>query len=171
MACYLKLIVFVCADHPTVIAAGQPGGCRVVGWHISLNWCICVQITQRSVRLVSLAGAGLLCEWTHPEGRNISLASCNTTQAVIAAGSELHYFELAPGQIKHAGWGLEPGCATGRFCQDQRCTVDLTATPIPPNLSMTSYNCSCSCCCAVSTSKLCLQLGIKYKKILLRILV
>ncbi|KAK7098349.1 DNA damage-binding protein 1-like isoform X2 [Littorina saxatilis] len=62
-----------------------------------------LQITQRSVRLVSLSGGGLLCEWTHPDGRNISLASCNTTQAVIAAGSELHYFELAPGQIKHAG--------------------------------------------------------------------
>ena len=88
-------------------AASQSVKCKIVRWHVTLNGRVCVgvcaQITQRSVRLVSLAGAGLLCEWTHPEGRNISLASCNTTQAVIAAGSELHYFELAPGQIKHAG--------------------------------------------------------------------
>ncbi|XP_025085056.1 DNA damage-binding protein 1-like [Pomacea canaliculata] len=63
-----------------------------------------LQITQRSVRLVSLTDQGLLCEWTiRPEGRNISLASCNTTQAAIAAGSELHYLELAPGKITHVG--------------------------------------------------------------------
>nr|KAG5686069.1 hypothetical protein BaRGS_030684 [Batillaria attramentaria] len=69
-----------------------------------------LQITQRSVRLVSLTGQGLLCEWTHPEGRNISLASCNTSQAAIAAGSELHYFELAPGQITHAGAAFHAYC-------------------------------------------------------------
>ena len=32
-----------------------------------------------------------------------SLVCCCAWQVAIAAGSELHYFELAPGVIKHAG--------------------------------------------------------------------
>ena len=55
---------------------------------------------------MSLSGGGLLSEWTHPEGRNISLASCNPMQAAVAAGSELHYFEILPTQVKHAGLAL-----------------------------------------------------------------
>ncbi|KAL8617543.1 DNA damage-binding protein 1 [Nucella lapillus] len=97
-----------------------------------------LQITQRSVRLVSLSGGGLLCEWTHPEGRNISLASCNTTQAAIAAGSELHYFELTPGNIKHAGQTVmdhEVACLDITPLKDGETRADLIAVGLWTDIS------------------------------------
>ncbi|XP_041365594.1 DNA damage-binding protein 1-like isoform X2 [Gigantopelta aegis] len=59
-----------------------------------------IQVTPASVRLLSCDTKTLVGEWCHPQGKNISLASCNTTQAVIAVGSEVFYLEIVPGQIK-----------------------------------------------------------------------
>jgi len=44
----------------------------------------------------------MLGEWSHPKGKNISLGSCNTTQVVVAAGSELFLLEITAGAIKQA---------------------------------------------------------------------
>lgn len=57
------------------------------------------QITQSSVRLISCVPGGLADEWHHPEGKNISLACCNVNQVVVAAGSELFYFEIENGKV------------------------------------------------------------------------
>ncbi|CAG5121930.1 unnamed protein product, partial [Candidula unifasciata] len=58
-----------------------------------------LQITQSSVRLISCVPGGLADEWFHPEGKNISLACCNNSQVVVAAGSELFYFEIENGKV------------------------------------------------------------------------
>uniref|UniRef100_A0A0B7AQY1 DNA damage-binding protein 1 n=1 Tax=Arion vulgaris TaxID=1028688 RepID=A0A0B7AQY1_9EUPU len=62
-----------------------------------------LQITQASVRLISCLPGGLAQEWHHPEGKNISLACCNNCQVVIAAGSELFYFEIENGKVTQKG--------------------------------------------------------------------
>ena len=38
-------------------------------------------------------------KWHPPSGKNISTASCNSVQAVVAVGSELHYLEIKPNLI------------------------------------------------------------------------
>ncbi|XP_064600976.1 DNA damage-binding protein 1-like [Liolophura sinensis] len=59
-----------------------------------------VQVTPSSIRLVSCETKKLVCEWSHPDGKNISLASCNNMQVVCAVGSQVFYLEIAPGEIK-----------------------------------------------------------------------
>lgn len=58
------------------------------------------QITPPSVRLINTATKKLVSEWSHPGGKNISLGSCNQTQVVVAAGSELFLLEIQAGAIK-----------------------------------------------------------------------
>ncbi|BFZ05163.1 hypothetical protein BsWGS_08202 [Bradybaena similaris] len=65
--------------------------------NVSFNQIL--QITQSSVRLISCVPGGLADEWHHPEGKNISLACCNVNQVVVAAGSELFYFEIENGKV------------------------------------------------------------------------
>ncbi|XP_059156437.1 DNA damage-binding protein 1-like [Physella acuta] len=62
-----------------------------------------LQITQASMRLLSSTPGGLASEWKHPEGRNISLACCNQSQVVVAAGSQLFYFEIEHGTCSLKG--------------------------------------------------------------------
>ncbi|KAI8780683.1 DNA damage-binding protein 1 [Biomphalaria glabrata] len=62
-----------------------------------------VQITQASMRLISCSPGGLAEEWFHPEGKKISLACCNNSQVVIAAGSQLFYFEIESGKFALKG--------------------------------------------------------------------
>ncbi|KAL5007237.1 hypothetical protein ScPMuIL_016043 [Solemya velum] len=59
-----------------------------------------IQITPVSVRLVSCDTKKIVSEWKHPAGKNISLASCNTTQVVVAVGNQLYYLEIFPGELK-----------------------------------------------------------------------
>ncbi|XP_060580249.1 DNA damage-binding protein 1-like [Ruditapes philippinarum] len=59
-----------------------------------------VQITPPAVRLINTATKKLVSEWSHPGGKNISLGSCNHTQVVVAAGSELFLLEIQAGEIK-----------------------------------------------------------------------
>ncbi|RUS91294.1 hypothetical protein EGW08_000908 [Elysia chlorotica] len=62
-----------------------------------------LQITQVSVRLISCSPGGLAEEWRHPQGKNISLACCNSTQIVLAASCELFYFEIQEGKVVQKG--------------------------------------------------------------------
>ncbi|XP_013398068.1 DNA damage-binding protein 1 isoform X2 [Lingula anatina] len=58
-----------------------------------------VQITSSSIRLVGCSTKTLVSEWKPPSGRNISVTSCNKSQIVCAAGSEIYYVEIGKGQL------------------------------------------------------------------------
>uniref|UniRef100_A0A4W4DSG3 DNA damage-binding protein 1 n=1 Tax=Electrophorus electricus TaxID=8005 RepID=A0A4W4DSG3_ELEEL len=53
-----------------------------------------IQITSGSVRLVTQDNKTLVSEWKEPQGRNISVAACNSTQVVLAVGRELCKLEM-----------------------------------------------------------------------------
>ncbi|ROL51216.1 DNA damage-binding protein 1 [Anabarilius grahami] len=42
----------------------------------------------------------LVSEWKEPQGRNISVASCNSTQVVLAVGRVLYYLQILTGELK-----------------------------------------------------------------------
>uniref|UniRef100_A0A673MWR0 DNA damage-binding protein 1 n=1 Tax=Sinocyclocheilus rhinocerous TaxID=307959 RepID=A0A673MWR0_9TELE len=62
--------------------------------------CVCVQITSVSVRLVTQDSKALVSEWKEPQGKNISVASCNSTQVVLAVGRVLYYLQILTGELK-----------------------------------------------------------------------
>ena len=53
-----------------------------------------LQITAASARLVSEASKALVDEWQPASGKNISVASCNSSQLVCAVGRDLFYLEI-----------------------------------------------------------------------------
>lgn len=59
-----------------------------------------IQITSASVRLVTQDSKALVSEWKEPQGRNISVASCNNTQVVLAVGRVLYYLQILSGELK-----------------------------------------------------------------------
>ncbi|NWQ68532.1 DDB1 protein, partial [Neopipo cinnamomea] len=59
-----------------------------------------IQITSASVRLVSQEPKSLVSEWKEPNGKNISVASCNTNQVVVAVGRALFYLEIRPQELR-----------------------------------------------------------------------
>uniref|UniRef100_A0A8C1A148 DNA damage-binding protein 1 n=1 Tax=Cyprinus carpio carpio TaxID=630221 RepID=A0A8C1A148_CYPCA len=59
-----------------------------------------IQITSVSVRLVTQDSKALVSEWKEPQGRNISVASCNSTQVVLAVGRVLYYLQILSGELK-----------------------------------------------------------------------
>ncbi|NWI58972.1 DDB1 protein, partial [Calyptomena viridis] len=59
-----------------------------------------IQITSASVRLVSQDPKSLVSEWKEPNGKNISVASCNTNQVVVAVGRALFYLEIRPQELR-----------------------------------------------------------------------
>ncbi|KAA0714579.1 DNA damage-binding protein 1 DDB p127 subunit [Triplophysa tibetana] len=59
-----------------------------------------IQITSVSVRLVTQDTKTLVSEWKEPQGRNISVASCNSTQVVLAVGRVLYYLQILRGELK-----------------------------------------------------------------------
>ncbi|XP_048886334.1 DNA damage-binding protein 1 [Brienomyrus brachyistius] len=59
-----------------------------------------IQITSGSVRLVLQNTKALVSEWKEPQGRNISVAACNSTQVVLAVGRVLYYLEIHSGELK-----------------------------------------------------------------------
>ncbi|KAI7802841.1 DNA damage-binding protein 1, partial [Triplophysa rosa] len=59
-----------------------------------------IQITSVSVRLVTQDTKALVSEWKEPQGRNISVASCNSTQVVLAVGRVLYYLQILTGELK-----------------------------------------------------------------------
>uniref|UniRef100_A0A4W4DTS4 DNA damage-binding protein 1 n=1 Tax=Electrophorus electricus TaxID=8005 RepID=A0A4W4DTS4_ELEEL len=64
-----------------------------------------IQITSGSVRLVTQDNKTLVSEWKEPQGRNISVAACNSTQVVLAVGRVLYYLymqgELCKLEMEH----------------------------------------------------------------------
>uniref|UniRef100_A0A8C0IFI1 DNA damage-binding protein 1 n=1 Tax=Bubo bubo TaxID=30461 RepID=A0A8C0IFI1_BUBBB len=59
-----------------------------------------IQITSASVRLVSQDPKALVSEWKEPNGKNISVASCNSNQVVVAVGRALYYLEIRPQELR-----------------------------------------------------------------------
>ncbi|XP_058858096.1 DNA damage-binding protein 1-like isoform X2 [Acipenser ruthenus] len=59
-----------------------------------------IQITSGSVRLVTQESKALMSEWKEPNGKNISVASCNSSQVVVAVGRVLCYLEIQCGELK-----------------------------------------------------------------------
>jgi DNA damage-binding protein 1 len=57
-------------------------------------------VTQSAVRLINTESRALVSEWKHPAAKNISLASCNISQVIIAVGSELFLLNILPGEVK-----------------------------------------------------------------------
>uniref|UniRef100_A0A8C6ZW09 DNA damage-binding protein 1 n=1 Tax=Nothoprocta perdicaria TaxID=30464 RepID=A0A8C6ZW09_NOTPE len=57
-------------------------------------------ITSASVRLVSQEPKALVSEWKEPNGKNISVASCNSNQVVVAVGRALYYLEIRPQELR-----------------------------------------------------------------------
>ncbi|TTN17659.1 DNA damage-binding protein 1 [Bagarius yarrelli] len=58
-----------------------------------------IQITSGSVRLVTQDSKALISEWKEPQGRNISVAACNSTQVVLAVGRVLYYLQILSGEL------------------------------------------------------------------------
>ncbi|XP_030877814.1 DNA damage-binding protein 1-like, partial [Leptonychotes weddellii] len=72
-----------------------------------------IQITSASVRLVSQEPKALVGEWKEPQGKNISVASCNCSQVVVAVGRALYYLQIRPQelrQISHTEMEHEVAC-------------------------------------------------------------
>ncbi|KAK2508545.1 hypothetical protein MC885_016074, partial [Smutsia gigantea] len=72
-----------------------------------------IQITSASVRLVSQEPKALVSEWKEPQGKNISVASCNSSQVVVAVGRALYYLQIHPQelrQISHTEMEHEVAC-------------------------------------------------------------
>ncbi|CAJ0926367.1 unnamed protein product [Ranitomeya imitator] len=59
-----------------------------------------IQITSASVRLVSQDPQSLVSEWKEPQGRKVSVCSCNSRQVLLAVGRVLYYLEIHPGELK-----------------------------------------------------------------------
>lgn len=59
-----------------------------------------LQVTQSAVRLINTDSRALVSEWKHPSMKNISLASCNISQVIIAVGSQLFLLNILPGEVK-----------------------------------------------------------------------
>ncbi|XP_028812653.1 DNA damage-binding protein 1 [Denticeps clupeoides] len=59
-----------------------------------------IQITSGSVRLVTQDSKSLVSEWKEPQGRNISVAACNSKQVVLAVGRVLYYIQILTGELK-----------------------------------------------------------------------
>ncbi|XP_038260543.1 LOW QUALITY PROTEIN: DNA damage-binding protein 1 [Dermochelys coriacea] len=59
-----------------------------------------IQITSASVRLVTQEPKALVSEWKEPKGKNISVASCNSSQVVVAVGRALYYLEIQPQELR-----------------------------------------------------------------------
>lgn len=52
------------------------------------------------MRLVTQDSKALISEWKEPQGRNISVAACNSTQVVLAVGRVLYYLQILSGELK-----------------------------------------------------------------------
>jgi len=58
-----------------------------------------IQVTDESARLISCDTKALVCEWKHPNGKNISIATCQRQQMVLAVGKEVFYIEVEEGNL------------------------------------------------------------------------
>lgn len=70
-----------------------------------------VQILESGVRLISCASRELVAEWSFPDGKKISACTCNSTQIVVASGSEVRHLRVAAAAAAGGGGGVAPGGA------------------------------------------------------------
>lgn len=52
------------------------------------------------MRLVSQEPKALVSEWKEPQGKNISVASCNSSQVVVAVGRALYYLQIHAQELR-----------------------------------------------------------------------
>lgn len=82
------------------------------GWLLGMKrvsrGVVFAQITSASVRLVSQEPKALVSEWKEPNGKNISVASCNSNQVVVAVGRALYYLEIRPQELRQIRWVSNP---------------------------------------------------------------
>ncbi|KAI4897816.1 hypothetical protein NFI96_018282, partial [Prochilodus magdalenae] len=78
-----------------------------------------IQITSGSVRLVTQDSKALVSEWKEPQGRNISVAACNSTQVVLAVGRVLYYLQILGGE-------LSPDLGTSTEMEHEVACLDIT---------------------------------------------
>uniref|UniRef100_A0A673MNK9 DNA damage-binding protein 1 n=1 Tax=Sinocyclocheilus rhinocerous TaxID=307959 RepID=A0A673MNK9_9TELE len=94
-------------EHASIDLPGIKGAVNTTHTHTTEPYCtvvvftcVCVQITSVSVRLVTQDSKALVSEWKEPQGKNISVASCNSTQVVLAVGRVLYYLQILTGELK-----------------------------------------------------------------------
>ncbi|CAG2068273.1 unnamed protein product, partial [Timema podura] len=58
-----------------------------------------IQVTPTSARLISVDTQQLIVEWKPPDGKNIGVVACNTSQLFCASGCELYYLEICDGEL------------------------------------------------------------------------
>ena len=72
-----------------------------------------IQVTEESARLINCITKSLVCEWKHPGGKNISVATCQTHQMLLAIGKEVFYIEIEEGnfhQVSSSSIEYEVAC-------------------------------------------------------------
>nr|CAB3236585.1 DNA damage-binding protein 1 [Phallusia mammillata] len=62
-----------------------------------------IQVTEKSVRLISNEKKRLVSEWTPKDDRHISVATSNQSQVLLAVGKSLHYLEIQQGELIERG--------------------------------------------------------------------
>lgn len=62
-----------------------------------------IQVTPLTARLVCTETRALIDEWCPPNGKRISVVTCNTLQLVCASASELFYLEIKKGGLELVG--------------------------------------------------------------------
>ena len=83
------------------VCSASLGRCQKGGGVLALSRGVpSPQITSASVRLVSQEPKALVSEWKEPNGKNISVASCNSNQVVVAVGRALYYLEIRPQELR-----------------------------------------------------------------------
>uniref|UniRef100_A0A8C0FF54 DNA damage-binding protein 1 n=1 Tax=Bubo bubo TaxID=30461 RepID=A0A8C0FF54_BUBBB len=55
---------------------------------------------QQLIQVKLVLGEPLVSEWKEPNGKNISVASCNSNQVVVAVGRALYYLEIRPQELR-----------------------------------------------------------------------
>lgn len=95
--------------------------------------CVGGQITSGSVRLVTQDSKSLVSEWKEPQGRNISVAACNSTQVVLAVGRVLYYLQILTGELKQIRY---THTRTHTHALARTHTDSLTPIPVFPSTCM-----------------------------------
>lgn len=61
-----------------------------------------IQVTEESVRLIKCSKKTLVSEWKHTSGKNISVATAQKYQLIVAVGKEVFYFEIEDENLKQS---------------------------------------------------------------------
>lgn len=70
------------------------------------------------MRLVSQEPKALVSEWKEPQGKNISVASCNSSQVVVAVGRALYYLQIHPQELRQIRYMCDCVCLVSSVLWD-----------------------------------------------------